>query len=275
MAGVDGNDRQKVSKLQFKRQKKLKRRVQSPDETNIRKRYELDDEARFQESLFDAMAADEGADYYAAQFNSHHSYEPNRAAMPNKDDATRGGGVFDSFPNSLNDEDYAQYIRRGLNQHKARRQPTQPNPSSYFEPSQQKKEEEERYRKEEARHKLAAEQKQKQRYIIAWERYINAWNTKTPDTWTYDTVPWPVRSGKPADVSKQAIQEFLAHRPNSTSASTNPTLTDTAKYERNRRWHPDKFTQLALARIVPHDTQRTLRLVTQIAQSLNELSICP
>ena len=274
MAEVEGNDRQKVSKLQFKRQKKRKRRLQSPDEADIRKRYELDDEARFQESLFDAMAADEGADFYAAQFNGH-SYETNRAALPNKDDTTRGGGVFDSFPNSLNDEDYAQYIRRGMSQHSSRRQPTQPKSSPYFEAAQQKKEEEERYRKEEARQKRAAEQKQKQRYTAAWERYITAWNTKSPDTWTYDTVPWPVYSGKPADVSKQAIQEFLAHRPKNTSASANPTLTDTAKYERNRRWHPDKFTQLALARIAPHDTQRTLLLVTQIAQSLNELSVCP
>jgi hypothetical protein len=222
----------------------------------------LGNDRAFQESLFDAMGDDEGAQFWEGVYGQPiHNY-PNTYV----DQETGEMGQMD-------DEEYAQYVRRKMWE-KSR------------EGIEAAREEE---RRAKAREKTAQEQKRKtekqeprpadindfdfafdmaidaslrrgqrrkdyKRWQDLWKDYLQRWedlqafakdSKQDTNLCLRNKIAWPVESGKRKDVNAEEIEKFITngieasekHEDNSNSA-----LTAALKVERIR-WHPDKVQQ--------------------------------
>jgi hypothetical protein len=201
----------------------------------------VDADAAFRESLFDAMADDEGADFWEHVYGQPiHTY-PNTKMGPQ--------GELEK----MTDEEYAQYVRGKMfersHQHifeeRERRE-------------QQKKEEKRRQKLQEETEAMEEEHMAFQRdieeslrrgearkvakqYKEAWDRYTLRWNTLRDklSTSTEDlhdiTIPWPVLSGRAKDIATEEVESFMRNAP---VVDLPPLL----KSERVK-WHPDKIQQ--------------------------------
>ena len=215
----------------------------------------------FQESLFDAMGDDEGADFWAGVYGQPiHTY-----ANTYVDEDT--GEVA-----QMDDEEYAQYVRRKMwektregveaareekrrekAREKARAQQEQPKPQTSegahnnfvfdFEI--------------EASLRRGRSRKDQKRWQELWASYLKRWEdlqdlAKDPNRsseaeklFLRNKISWPVESGQRKDVNAEEIERFVTNanealRKEDTS-SPEP-LVAALKLERVR-WHPDKIQQ--------------------------------
>ena len=210
-----------------------KRRHSSPSQPP------LSPNTSFRESLFDALAEDEGAAFWEGVYGQPiHIYSPYDARR-NTDDAN---GELEK----MDDEEYVAYVRskmwektheHALEERKRR------------EESRQKR----RKRDEEGRKwekgveealKRGEDRRRKWRWKASWERYVKAWDGGgiEPSKTLTDQDIWPVESGTWQDVSKSSISEFFTHAPQPTTAGAVVNLHAILKAERVK-WHPDKMQQ--------------------------------
>jgi hypothetical protein len=236
----------------------------------------LDPEAAFRESLFDALADDEGAAFWEGVYGQPiHTY-PNVKPGP------------EGELEQMNEDEYAEYVR-----------------SKMWEKShehiveERKKREEERQRQKAARkesrkngykyeeekdmfeEKIAAslkrgeERKSQRRWQEAWQRYIDGWVkflevvvTKSHDEGSLagkagrGIIPWPVESGRWKDADKEDVEDFFRNAP-----PTDIELSTTLKIERIR-WHPDKMQQRFGKTRLDEDTVKTITAVFQVVDRL-------
>lgn len=233
----------------------------------------LSPDTAFRESLFDALADDEGAQYWEGVYGQPiHTFE-----RPD------GRGELEK----MTDEEYASYVRakmwekthEGLLEERERRRRAR------------EKQDEERTRRRKAESEREAfermideslrrgvERKSRKRRADAWRevwrRYLASWedlnrlardDASSRSKPEEDGVPadagkmprlrnlivWPVESGKRRDVAPEAVREFLQNAPPPTSmsgssqqaSSTSSTPSDflTALKAERVRWHPDKI----------------------------------
>lgn len=248
----------------------------------------LSPNAAFRESLFDALADDEGADYWQAVYGQPiHTYtDPG---------VSRGAG--DELEH-MTDEEYASYVRTRMWERTR-------------EGMLEMQERERRERRERARRERTYEEDVRERVrfekaveeslargagrrkVRVWrdrgKEYLGRWGVLdgllrgdagyAGDAGGYaegkrlgDLIFWPVESGKRRDVSKEAVGEFLRNALVSESGSGSGSGSDSQskvdlpgvlKTERVR-WHPDKIQHRYGSLGIDEDAMRSVTEVFQI-----------
>ncbi|KAK4546618.1 hypothetical protein LTR36_001835 [Oleoguttula mirabilis] len=254
----------------------------------------------FQDSLFDALADDEGAQYWESVYSQPIHVYPRPTVETPKGELEQ-----------MSDEKYAAYVKTKMWERK--------HPEVVIERERtkrlRKEEEEEKTRRREEfvrrKEQAAWEQaerkgarrygqgtdeedekayehhvpgewdassdstKQKKRqseYTAAWSRYLAAWDKLKHDLLGERSasepegappskrIPWPVLRSKP--VIRANIESFLRHAP----ADTERTTLQLLKAERVR-WHPDKVQQRFSGKV----DDLTMKLVTGVFQVVDSL----
>ncbi|TGZ84006.1 hypothetical protein EX30DRAFT_96594 [Ascodesmis nigricans] len=199
-------------------------------------RYAEDQDAAFRESLFDAMADDEGAAFWETIYGQPiHVYE-----RPMREDPK-------GHLEAMTDDEYAQYVREKMweksHQHiieeRERRAKAKEKERQRAKEEQAAWEEEDRRRRRkeaEARHKKVVDKVRER-----WKKYLDAWKEQM-EAGDAEQIPWPVVSGKRGDVTKEVVEEFMIGAPLPGEREDKIEMLELLKAERVR-WHPDKAQQ--------------------------------
>lgn len=253
-------------------------------------------DAAFRESLFDALADDEGADYWQSVYGQP-IHEYSRPSTENKQGELE----------QMTDEEYAAYVRARM----------------WEKTHQAASEERERRRRE--RENAAEEAKRRRKYGQAdgerdafdrmvneslqrgkdrrdrrkdaerwndvWRRYLDTWDKldkqakvassskdqdrSSPDRQSLrNLIMWPVESGKRKDLTTNAVEKFMRHAPFSSSTNTStegkePPVSMLAVLKTERvRWHPDKI-QHRYASLGIED--QVMKSVTEVFQIIDRI----
>lgn len=235
-----------------RRRRRRRRRSRSPTPPNPHEEPRLDPEAAFRESLFDAMADDEGAAYWEGVYGQPiHVYS-------NERDGPQGE------LERMTDDEYAAYVRQkmwekthdGLLEERARREEAKK--------AQQKQERERRKLAREIEQSLLVgeERRAKRAWRQRWDDYQKRWAA-----WdgTIGTVPWPAGTGSERDVSEDAVKSFYLGCLREEGAEEGEFI-QKLKDERVR-WHPDKIQQ----RLGGQVDEEVMRDVTAIFQTIDKM----
>jgi hypothetical protein len=229
----------------------------------------MDPDSAFRESLFDALADDEGAAYWEGVYGQPIHVYPKTKEGPK--------GELEQ----MDDEEYATYVRNRM-----------------WEKSHQHIVEERQRREEQRRKdKLREEQesssrayptdfdsmidaalqrgesrKRRRSWEQAWKDYTEKWtrliqrsketesSTSEAAEITSSLIPWPVISGKLEDVSKETVRNFFQRHP----PEDLPSL---LKVERVQ-WHPDKMQQRLRGQALNDDIAKMVTAVFQIVDDM-------
>jgi hypothetical protein len=201
----------------------------------------LGPDAAFRESLFDAMADDEGAQFWEGVYGQPiHTYS-NLKETP------------EGELERMTDEEYAAFVRAKMyektHQHlleeKARREEAKKERERMTAEGRKEERGAENFRRKmEESLKRGEERKARKAWADRWEAYIKKWEdftTSSPSKVAAASIPWPVESGKRRDVELKAVERFFLYGPTS-GQPTETQLSKILKLERVR-WHPDKMQQ--------------------------------
>lgn len=210
-------------------------------------KYANSDDA-FRESLFDAMADDEGAAFWEGVYG-----QPiNVYSRPEVKDERGELEMMD-------DEQYAKYVREKMweksHQHiveeRAKREGETRERKKRDREAQNQWDQAEKTRLGEE--KRRSERKVRNRSRKRWEEYLEDWaiimegtrvdvddGGKTEKEFQIP-IPWPVASGELSDISREAVEQFLLSAPTG-AKSRGGDFINILKLERVR-WHPDKAQQ--------------------------------
>jgi hypothetical protein len=233
---------------------------------NSRTSQYLDPEEAFRESLFDALADDEGAAYWEGVYGQPiHTYPKTK---------TGEKGALEE----MTDEEYATYVRNRMweksHQHILEER------AGREKAREKQRRDGERLQKEEYDRKtfdVLVEQalrsgdkrRREKAWKDAWEKYSNKWSkllnasstgSLSGEPHTSSLIPWPVETGRRKDISKDAVEKFLRH-------SSEESLTAIVKVERVR-WHPDKMQQRFRGTELDPDTLQSVTAVFQIIDDI-------
>ncbi|KAM0243021.1 hypothetical protein ACHAP5_006982 [Fusarium lateritium] len=240
------------SRRSHRRHRRHHRRHRSPTPPNPHVPEPLDPEAAFRESLFDAMADDEGAAYWEGVYGQPVHVYSNERVGP------------EGHLEQMTDEEYATYVRQkmwekthaGLLEERARR-----------DEAKKRKVEEDRLAQKlhedmERSIRRGEERRQRRRWAQRWEDYTTAWTS-----WdgTPATIAWPVEGGRLEDVEESTVRKFFVNGLNPQEIGEKSFV---AKLREERvRWHPDKVQQ-KLGGQVDEDTMKGVTAVFQIIDKL-------
>ncbi|KAF2448290.1 hypothetical protein P171DRAFT_210123 [Karstenula rhodostoma CBS 690.94] len=228
---------------------------------------DVNSDAIFRESIFDAMADDEGADYWEGVYGQPIHIYPNTKPGP------------DGTLERMTDEEYADFVRTKMweksHQHileeraareRARQRRKERNRDLEEETAKDEAERENIRRQMEDSLKRGAERKRTKEAGAAWARYTTKWDhlksLQEPGLHNpRDIIPWPVASGRAGQVEGKLIEQFLRCSP-----SWREDALASLKMERVR-WHPDKMQQ----RFGQHLDTETMKLVTAVFQVVDRL----
>jgi len=197
----------------------------------------FDPDMAFRESLFDAMADDEGASFWESVYGQPiHNYARPSHTFKDK-----------SPLDVMTDNEYANYVRAEM---------YRKSHEYIYEERARREKERKRLKKEEEQDRkdwqrmerdrlLKEQERRKKKGRRRWEEYVQDWerilavSTGTTEATQYKTIiPWPVNSGKLADVSQTSVETFLR----SANISDDKQFSEMLRRERVR-WHPDKAMQ--------------------------------
>lgn len=241
----------------------------------------------FRESLFDAMADDEGAAFWEGVYGQPiHTYSPHMK--------TAEGEL-----ERMTDEAYVTYVRRKMwergheyiaEERKRREQ----------ERNRKRKREREAEGKEwergvEQALKRGEERRRTGKWKLCWMAYVRGWErlqegqTAAPlsseekySTALRDRISWPVESGSWKEVQPEQVKRFFKHAPQPTTTTGSGgdgdvvgdqvvplDLAALLKVERVR-WHPDKMQQRFRGQGIELD-EKTLKIVTAVFQVIDRM----
>ncbi|KAI1157355.1 hypothetical protein F5B18DRAFT_210252 [Nemania serpens] len=235
-----------------------RRRTRSPSATpqNPYEPPPLDAEAAFRESLFDAMADDEGAAYWEGVYGQPiHVYGQERAGP-------------DGALERMDDDEYAAHVRRkmwekthqGLLEERARRQEQRRQKERDAEAAAQLTAEMERSLRR------GEERRAKRGWKERWDAYAEGW-----EAWDGEpaTMTWPVRSGRREDVEAALVREFFVLGIDAGGGEGEVGEAEfLARLKDERvRWHPDKIQQRLGGRV----DEGVMRAVTAVFQTVDRL----
>jgi len=193
----------------------------------------------FRESLFDAMADDEGATFWEGVYGQRVDVYPRPAAE----------GPTGKLE-EMDDDEYAAYVRAKMYEktHEYIFEERLKREKARVEAKERKKREreeweaaeKERLHREQARRQKSSRDKLKK----VWEDYQAAWSQiiadrKGDEVLTASLIPWPVASRQLKDVDSKTVEEFYLSAP---GGHTGDSLYNLLKAERVK-WHPDKMQQ--------------------------------
>lgn len=227
-------------------------------------------EDAFRESLFDALADDEGAAYWEGVYGQPVHVYPDTKPGP------------DGKLERMTEEEYAEYVRGKMweksHQHileereankKARQRKKEQRAHLDENLAREEKDRDQIRRQMEESLKRGAERKKAKEAAAAWERYTKKWEelksaqnfSQEDESKVCDLIPWPVASGRCKHVSPEEIERFLR---SSDAWRVDPVAL--LKIERVR-WHPDKMQQ----RFGQHIDTETMGSVTAVFQVIDRL----
>jgi hypothetical protein len=214
----------------------------------------LDPDEAFRESLFDALADDEGAAYWEGVYGQPiHVYPRTKVSE---------GGELEQ----MTDEEYTSYVRgrmwtkshEHIIEERRKREEELKKARSNREPQETEREDFDSLIDQALRR--GARRKRQRQWGEVWSEYLDKWDNVRPGDafeFTDTAIPWPVLSGQRQDVTKDAVEEFFRHAPND-----DPNL----KLERVR-WHPDKMQQLFRGSL----DSELVQTVTAVFQLIDDL----
>jgi hypothetical protein len=227
---------------------------------------DMDPDAAFRESLFDAMADDEGAQFWEGVYGQPiHTY-PNVKETPQGD------------LERMTDDEYAAFVRKKMyektHQHlieeKARRDAAKKERERLAKEGRREEREAEKFRRKvEESLKKGEERKKSKAWSEKWELYTKKWedlDKNGSDKVGITSIPWPVESGKGRDVGLDEIRRFLLHAP-SGGRPTEVQFSKILKSERVR-WHPDKIQQRLGGQSVEEAVIQGVTAVFQVVDQL-------
>jgi hypothetical protein len=227
-------------------------------------------EDAFRESLFDALADDEGAEYWEGVYGQPVHIYPDTKPGP------------DGKLERMNEEEYADYVRTKMweksHQHivqereakERARQKRKAQRSQLDEDLEREEAERESMRRRmEESLRRGEERKRAKETESAWDHYTTKWVSlknsqhlgEKTEAEVRDLIPWPVVSGKAKHVSKEEIERFLRNSKLWREGSVALLKTERV------RWHPDKMQQ----RFGQHIDVDTMKLVTAVFQVIDRL----
>ncbi|KAI1340548.1 hypothetical protein F5Y15DRAFT_378999 [Xylariaceae sp. FL0016] len=207
---------------------RVRSRSRSPTPHNPHEPAPLDPDAAFRESLFDAMADDEGAAYWEGVYGQPiHIYGA---------EATNAAGELER----MTEDEYAAYVRRkmwekthaGLLEERERRKQREREREAAAEEARRLTRDMERSLRR------GEERKRKRGWRGRWDRYVASW-----DGWdgTVERMGWPTDSGLRETIDTGKVREFFVMGIDPTEVGEAELL---AKLKEERvRWHPDKIQQ--------------------------------
>ena len=231
-------------------------------------------EDAFRESLFDAMADDEGAAFWEGVYGQPlHTYSNVREGPEGELER-------------MTDEEYTSYVR-GKMWEKSHQHIIEERERREQESSKRRslKEEERRMRQDRTDFEKAmedslrrgSERKRRKKWADLWDRYLKNWEELKP--WASqqgnmqeetrgklkEKIFWPVESGKLDQVRSDEVENFMRHAPASDDSGkdVNKELLDVLKMERVR-WHPDKIQQRFGGIGVDDETMKAVTAVFQV-----------
>ena len=220
----------------------------------------LDPDVAFRESLFDALADDEGALYWEGVYGQPiHNYPRYREANDDDDDNDPEHPKLER----MTDEEYVNYVRGKMweksHQHileERRKREVQ---------RKRDKGAEERNRRWQASlddgMRRVEERRKKERWRGVWKAYGRKWDGTFSDGAKgsiKERISWPVESGRWQDVGKEAVEAFFRHGAGAEGVG----LGEVLKRERVR-WHPDKMQQRAGSGGIDDGTMKAVTAVFQ------------
>lgn len=244
-----------------------KRRHSPPSERS------LSPNTAFRESLFDAMADDEGAAFWEGVYGQPiHTYSPHIK--------TAEGEL-----EKMTDEAYVAYVRRKM---------WERSHEYIVEERKRRDQQRNRKRKREAEGKewergveqalkRGEERRRTGKWKLCWVAYVRGWErlqegqaplSEKNSTGLRERISWPVESGSWKDVQPEQVERFFKHAPQPTTGDAVLDLVplDLAailKAERVR-WHPDKMQQRFRGEGVELD-EKTLKIVTAVFQIVDRM----
>ncbi|KAF2836684.1 hypothetical protein M501DRAFT_908662, partial [Patellaria atrata CBS 101060] len=224
-----------------------------------------DSSTAFRESLFDALADEEGADYWSHVYGQPIHIYPNTTRAPN--------GELER----MTDEEYTKYVRARMweksHQHIREERQREQDRKKRQKEWERKKREMRRDRDDfqarvQASLARGEERRNRKRWREVWERYTKGWEEllargekETEGKDARMLIPWPVESGRWKDIDREGIENFFRNQSEENSVTT------VLKVERVR-WHPDKMQhRFGRQRI----DEETLKLVTAVFQVIDRL----
>ncbi|KAK8055457.1 hypothetical protein PG993_000684 [Apiospora rasikravindrae] len=244
-----------------RRRHRRRTRTRSPTPPNPHEPPPLDPEAAFRESLFDAMADDEGAAYWEGVYGQPiHVYANARPSA-------EGGGELEQ----MTDDEYAAYVRQkmwekthqGLLEERARREEAKrAKDDKEAEARRLTRQMEESLRRGEERRRRRSWREKYEEYAAAWA----SWDG------TLEGMSWPVArnsssttNGDRAEISPETVRDFFVHGLDPIEIGESVFL---AKLKEERfRWHPDKIQQ----RLGAGFDETVRRDVTAVFQIIDKL----
>lgn len=226
-----------------------------------------DAEAEFREHLFDAMADDEGAQFWEGVYGQPiHTYPDTFKEGP------------EGELERMTEDEYAAFVRAKMyektHQHlieeKARRDAAKKERDRLAQEGRKAEREAEKFQRQvEESLKRGNERKQRKAWEQRWSSYLAKWDTLSKGGQTkiaIASIPWPVESGRRKDVDLKAIERFLLHAP----TGGNPTETQLSKVLKQERvrWHPDKIQQ----KLGGQDVEESvIQAVTEVFQIIDDM----
>lgn len=244
----------------------------------------------FRESLFDAMADDEGAAFWEGVYGQPiHTYSPHMR--------TAEGEL-----ERMTDEAYVTYVRRKMWERsheyiaeERKRREQQRNRKRKREREAEGKEWE---RGVEQALKRGEERRRTGKWKLCWMAYVRGWErlqegqTAAPlsseekdSTALRERISWPVESGSWKEVQPEQVERFFKHAPQPTNTGGGGDgdgdgdvvgdqvvpldLAALLKVERVR-WHPDKMQQRFRGQGIELD-EKTLKIVTAVFQVIDRM----
>lgn len=203
-------------------------RTRSPTPPNPHGPPPLSPETAFRESLFDAMADDEGADYWEGVYGQPVHVYSNQKSGPQ--------GELEQ----MDDDEYAAYVRQkmwekthqGLLEERARREE--------LKKQKDEKEKEARRLTKEMEESLrrGEERRKRKSWKVKFDEYAQAWANWNG---TVECMSWPVLDGSPSSINSENVRDFFVNGLDPHEIGEKEFL---ARLKDERvRWHPDKMQQ--------------------------------
>ncbi|KAL4918211.1 hypothetical protein BDW62DRAFT_217710 [Aspergillus aurantiobrunneus] len=244
----------------------------------------------FRESLFDALADDEGAAFWESVYGQPIS----SFAVPpgNHGGGSGGGGDGRGELEQMDEEEYAAYVRsemwkrtrEGMLEEQERIR-AEKRARARAEKAAEENEEKRRFERamEDSLRRGRERKKMKETWKGVWDDYLRSWeeiesirNMAEGESGgegkrVRNLLFWPVESGKRKDVTRENVEEFMRRAPPSSGtgndAAPEDSLLATLKAERVR-WHPDKIQHRYGALGIDESVMRS---VTEVFQLIDHL----
>ncbi|KAI1324886.1 hypothetical protein F5Y16DRAFT_286708 [Xylariaceae sp. FL0255] len=214
----------------------------------------LDAEAAFRESLFDAMADDEGAAYWESVYGQPiHVYPQSQPSGP------------DGELERMDDEEYAAYVRQKMweKTHQGLLEERERRKKAAREKTEKREEAERLTREMERSLRKGEERRRKKGWRERFGEYSHAW-----ENWDGSLLglSWPVKSGKREDAKDpEAVRDFYVLGIDAAEVGEREFV---ARLKDERvRWHPDKIQQ----RLGGNVDVAVMRDVTAVFQIIDRL----